>query len=158
MRIREIKIEDNSQIDLVIKSTFKELGLPLKGTAYEDKETTRMFESYQEEKSIYFVIEEDGEVKGGGGIKSLSITDNSVCELQKMYFSNDIRGKGYGQKLISICLDAAQKMGYKYCYLETLLELKKAIKLYKKNDFKELKQPMGYTGHTSCGVWMLKTI
>ena len=78
MRIREIKIEDNSQIDLVIKSTFKELGLPLKGTAYEDKETTRMFESYQEEKSIYFVIEEDGEVKGGGGIKSLSITDNSV--------------------------------------------------------------------------------
>ena len=75
-----------------------------------------------------------------------------------MYFSNDIRGKGYGQKLISICLDAAQKMGYTHCYLETLLELKKAIKLYKKNDFKELKQPMGYTGHTSCGVWMLKTI
>ena len=158
MRIREIKIEDNSQIDLVIKSIFKELGLPLKGTAYEDKETTRMFESYQEEKSIYFVIEEDGEVKGGGGIKSLSITDNSVCELQKMYFSNDIRGKGYGQKLISICLDAAQKMGYTHCYLETLCELKKAIKLYKKNDFKELKRPMGYTGHTSCGVWMLKTI
>ena len=158
MRIREIKIEDNSQIDLVIKSTFKELGLPLKGTAYEDKETTRMFESYQEEKSIYFVIEDDGEVKGGGGIKSLSITDNSVCELQKMYFSNDIRGKGYGQKLISICLDAAQKMGYTHCYLETLCELKKAIKLYKKNDFKELKRPMGYTGHTSCGVWMLKTI
>lgn len=158
MRIREIKIEDNSQIELVIKSTFKELGLPLEGTAYEDKETTRMFESYQEEKSIYFVVEEDGKVKGGGGIKSLSITDNTVCELQKMYFSNELRGKGYGQKLLSICLDAAQKMGYTHCYLETLWELKKAIKLYIKNDFKELKRPMGYTGHTSCGVWMLKTI
>jgi len=33
MRIREIKIEDNSQIESVIKSTFKELGLLLFGTA-----------------------------------------------------------------------------------------------------------------------------
>ena len=64
MRIREIKIEDNLQIESVIKSTFKELGLPLEGTAYEDIETTRMFESYHEEKAIYFVIEENGQVKG----------------------------------------------------------------------------------------------
>ena len=69
MRIREIEIGDNSQIESVIKSTFKELGLPLVGTAYEDIETTRMFESFQEEKSIYFVIEDEGEVKGGCGIK-----------------------------------------------------------------------------------------
>jgi len=61
MRIREIEIGDNSQIESVIKSTFKELGLPLVGTAYEDIETTRMFESFQEEKSIYFVIEDEGE-------------------------------------------------------------------------------------------------
>ena len=54
MRIREIQAEDNLQIESVIKSTFIELGLPLIGTAYEDIETTRMFESYQEEKSIYF--------------------------------------------------------------------------------------------------------
>ena len=78
MRIREIEIGDNSQIESVIKSTFKELGLPLVGTAYEDIETTRMFESFQEEKSIYFVIEDEGEVKGGCGIKSLSIADNGV--------------------------------------------------------------------------------
>ena len=158
MRIREIKIEDNSQIESVIKSTFKELGLPLVGTAYEDIETTRMYESYQEQKSIYFVIEEEGLVKGGGGIKSLSSADNNVCELQKMYFSVDLRGKGYGQKLLSVCLDAAQKMGYTHCYLETLSELKKALKLYKYNDFKNLNTPMGHTGHTSCGIWMLKTI
>ena len=88
MRIREIKIEDNLQIESVIKSTFKELGLPLEGTAYEDIETTRMFESYLEEKAIYFVIEENGQVKGGGGIKSLSTNDETICELQKMYFSN----------------------------------------------------------------------
>jgi putative acetyltransferase len=56
MRIREIQFNDNSQIETVIKSIFIELQLPLTGTVYEDEETTQMFESYQEEKAIYFVI------------------------------------------------------------------------------------------------------
>ena len=135
MRIREIQFEDNSQLEAVIKTAFLELELPLTGTVYEDKETTQMFESYKEDTAIYFVIENDGIVKGGAGIKALRSEDGSVCELQKMYFSIDLRGKGYGQKLLSICLDAAQEMGYTHCYIETLSELKKALKLYKQNNF-----------------------
>ena len=158
MRIREIQAEDNLQIESVIKSTFIELGLPLIGTAYEDIETTRMFESYQEEKSIYFVIEHQGVIKGGGGVKLLGSLDDSFCELQKMYLSIDLRGKGYGKKLLSKCLEAAQKMGYKYCYLETLSELETAVDLYKQNAFKNLDTPLGNTGHNSCQVWMLKTL
>jgi putative acetyltransferase len=158
MRIREIQVEDNLQIESVIKSTFIELGLPLIGTAYEDIETTRMFESYQEEKSIYFVIEQQGVIKGGGGVKLLSSLDDSICELQKMYFSIDLRGKGYGKKLLNKCLEAAQEMGYKYCYLETLSQLETAVKLYKQNAFKNLDTPLGNTGHNSCQVWMLKTL
>ena len=57
MRIREIQFNDNSQIETVIKSIFIELQLPLTGTVYEDKETTQMFESYQEQNAVYFVIE-----------------------------------------------------------------------------------------------------
>ncbi len=158
MRIREIQAEDNLQIESVIKSTFIELGLPLIGTAYEDIETTRMFESYQEEKSIYFVIEQQGVIKGGGGVKLLSSLDDSICELQKMYFSIDLRGKGYGKKLLNKCLEAAQEMGYKYCYLETLSQLETAVNLYKQNAFKNLDTPLGNTGHNSCQVWMLKTL
>ena len=158
MRIREIQVEDNLQIESVIKSTFIELGLPLIGTAYEDIETTRMFESYQKEKSIYFVIEQQGVIKGGGGVKLLSSLDDSICELQKMYFSIDLRGKGYGKKLLSKCLEAAQEMGYKYCYLETLSQLETAVNLYKQNAFKNLDTPLGNTGHNSCQVWMLKTL
>ena len=70
MRIREIQFNDNSQIESVIKSIFIELQLPLTGTVYEDEETTQMFESYQEEKAVYFVIEHEGQVKGGAGIKA----------------------------------------------------------------------------------------
>lgn len=86
MRIREIKFEDNLQIESIIKSTFIELGLPLTGTAYEDIETTRMFESYQDKNAVYFVIEEGGVVKGGGGIKGLKSGSLAICELQKCIF------------------------------------------------------------------------
>ena len=78
MRIREIQFNDNLQIETVIKSIFIELQLPLTGTVYEDVETTQMFESYQEKNAIYFVIEEEGQVKGGAGIKALSSEVSSI--------------------------------------------------------------------------------
>ena len=158
MRIREIQFNDNSQIESVIKSIFRELQLPLTGTVYEDVETTQMFESYQEEKAVYFVMEDAGEVKGGAGIKVLDSKDASICELQKMYISLDVRGKGYSKQLLEICLDAAKSMGYKQCYLETLTELKTAQKLYKQYGFEYLETSMGNTGHSSCGVRMIKTL
>jgi len=158
MRIREIQFEDNSQLEAVIKTAFLELELPLTGTVYEDKETTQMFESYKEDTAIYFVIENDGIVKGGAGIKALRSEDASVCELQKMYLSSDLRGKGYGNKLMKLCLDTAKSMGYKQCYLETLSKLKNAQKLYKQHGFEYLEMSMGNTGHSSCGVRMIKTL
>ena len=95
MRIREIQFEDNSQIESVIKTIFLELELPLTGTVYEDVETTRMFESYQENTAVYFIIEDHGIVKGGAGIKALKSEDASVCELQKMYLAPIARKKDW---------------------------------------------------------------
>lgn len=158
MRIREIQINDNSQLETVIKSIFIELSLPLTGTVYEDIETTQMFESYQEENAIYLVIEHEGQVKGGAGIKVLSSQESSICELQKMYIAPEIRGKGYSKQLLEMCLDAAKSMGYTQCYLETLSELKTAQKLYKHYGFEYLETSMGNTGHSSCGVRMIKSL
>ena len=138
MRIREIQFNDNSQIESVIKSIFIELRLPLTGTVYEDVETTQMFESYQEDKAVYFVIEHEGQVKGGAGIKALPSEESSICELQKMYISPDARGKGYSKQLLDSCLEAAKSMGYTQCYLETLSELTTAQKLYKQYGFEYL--------------------
>ena len=111
MVIREIQINDNPQIEKVIKDTFIEVGLPLKGTAYEDKDTSSMFEAYQKDNEIYFVIEENGVVQGGAGIKHLKDFESTVCELQKMYFSSKIRGRGYGKLMFEKCLQAAKDLG-----------------------------------------------
>ena len=156
--IREIQPDDNPIIESVIKAIFHEFGLPLHGTAYEDDETPRMYESFQSENEIYYVAVEKGVVVGGAGITSLKGADPSICELQKMYFTPSARGKGYGKKIFNSCLEAARKMGYSRCYLESASQLKVAISLYEKNGFERLDAPMGNTGHYSCGVWMIKTL
>jgi putative acetyltransferase len=55
--IREIKPEDNLQICNVIRDVFVELKLPLVGTAFQDDETECMYQSYQNSREKYFVIE-----------------------------------------------------------------------------------------------------
>ena len=156
--IREIQQKDNQEIAQVIRSVLVEFGAPKIGTAYEDKETTMMYESYRAEKEIYFVVEVDGEILGGAGIKHLKNFEEDVCELQKMYFSSKIRGKGYGKLIFEKCLQSAKEIGYNKCYLESASILKTAIHIYEKYRFKHLEKPLGSTGHYSCGVWMIKEL
>lgn len=156
--IREIEPEDNARIEAIIKAIFPEYGLPIVGSAYEDIETSRMFQSYQGTNKIYFIIEENGIVVGGAGIMPLRNSESHICELQKMYFAPQIRGKGYGKIMFEKCLKTAKEMGYTQCYLESASQLKAAIHIYESNGFKHLDAPMGSTGHLICGVWMLKDL
>ncbi|WP_460219211.1 GNAT family N-acetyltransferase [Psychroserpens sp. MEBiC05023] len=156
--IREIQPEDNPQIEAIIKACFPEFKIPLKGTAYEDAETPFMYESYQGEREVYYVVVKDQEVLGGGGVKPLKNYDGNVCELQKMYFSPKVRGKGFGKKMFTKCLEAAKDFGFETCYLESASQLKAAIHIYEQFGFEHRNEPLGNTGHYSCGVWMTKAL
>ena len=156
--IREIQFEDNSQIEAVIKGCFPEFEIPLEGTAYEDAETPVMYESYQGEKEIYFVVASGNGILGGGGIKPLKGFDGNICELQKMYFSPEVRGQGFGKKMFETCLNAAKNFGYETCYLESASQLKAAIHIYEQFGFTHRTEPLGSTGHYSCGIWMEKKL
>lgn len=158
IQIREIELQDNRQIEAVIRDCFPEFNIPLEGTAYTDLETKTMFESYQNKNDAYFVIDENGIVLGGGGVKPLKDFEADVCEIQKMYFSPKIRGKGYGKTLLKKCIETAKTLGYKQCYLESAPQLKAAIHIYKQFGFRQLNAPLGNTGHTACGVWMIKDL
>lgn len=156
--IREILPQDNPQIEAVIKGCFPEFQIPLKGTAYEDAETPCMYESYQGEREVYFVVANGTEVLGGAGIKPLKDFNGNVCELQKMYFSPKVRGQGFGKQLFDTCLKAAKDFGFETCYLETASQLKAAIHIYEDFGFEHRTEPLGNTGHYSCGVWMTKVL
>lgn len=156
--IREIQQKDNAALAKIVRTVILEMGAPTIGTAYEDKATDQLFETYQKEKAIYFVLEHNQKVVGGVGISQLDNFEGNVCELQKMYFLPEARGRGLGSKMIIICLEKAKEFGFESCYLETLPYMKDAVKLYKKNGFRNLDKPMGNTCHYSCDVWMIKNL
>lgn len=158
MTIRKIQKQDNQQIAAVIRKVLIELNVPKVGTAYADPQLDFMFETYIEPQSVYFVIENDGEILGGAGIKQLENEEKNICELQKMYVLSDARNLGLGAKLIENCLQKAIEFGFESCYLETMPYMEAAQKLYKKVGFDYISSPLGNTGHTSCPVWMLKKL
>ena len=156
--IREIQPNDNQQIAATIRTVLIEYGVPKVGTAYEDKSLDMMFETYNKPKSCYFVIVHNKTILGGTGIMQLQNAEENICELQKMYFSSEVRGKGLGSQMMTVCLEKAREFGFEKCYLETLPYMESAQKLYKKSGFISLDAPLGDTGHYSCNMWMLKEL
>tara|TARA_B100000524_G_scaffold335814_1_gene225279 strand:- start:178 stop:675 length:498 start_codon:yes stop_codon:yes gene_type:complete len=155
---RVIAKDDNNQVCSIIKGVFYELGLPLIGTAYSDKDTENMYQAYQDARSIYYVVEKKGVIFGGCGIKKLNGVDEDICELQKFYFHKSIRGKGLGKYLLKLCLNYAKEVNYEICYLESTSALKTSHNLYKIFDFKNLNGPLGKTSHYNCDIHMIKEL
>lgn len=156
--IRKLLPKDNESLRDVIQSVILEHGAPKKGTAYSDAATHAMYEFYQAPRSAYYVLEHNGLVIGGAGVAPLANYKSNYCELQKMYFMPQARGKGYGVQLMQLCLQMARVYKYDYIYLETLNNMHKAQSLYKKVGFTMLEKPLGNTGHFSCPVQMLKKL
>lgn len=153
--IRLIEKKDNPQIAKVIRSVFEDMDIPKTGTAYEDKTLDSMFEAYDKDRACYFVVELNGTVIGGAGIAKLDNYEGNVCELQKMYFLPEARGKGLGATMIKMCLVKAREFNFEKCYIETMPDMTAAQKLYKSVGFEFLDGPLGDTGHHSCPVHML---
>tara|TARA_B100000609_G_scaffold86918_1_gene69382 strand:+ start:19 stop:498 length:480 start_codon:yes stop_codon:yes gene_type:complete len=158
MLIRPINESDNKHIAIILREVLIEMDIPKTGSAYEDPEIDKMYESYQSNRSIYFVVEENDKILGGAGINPLKDGDSDICELQKMYFHKSLRGRGIGNKIIELCLNFAVEYNFKKCYIETMPNMVNAQKLYLRKGFYYINNPLGNTGHTACPIWMLKNL
>lgn len=158
MTIRTIESADNETIAGIIRKTLTEFGANKPGTVYYDERTDRLYEEFRMPGSKYFVVEERGDVLGGGGIYPTEGLETGTCELVKLYLSAAARGRGLGKRLINHCIRAAKEMGYKKIYLETMPELIIAIPLYESFGFEYLSKAEGNSGHTGCDIWMIKAL
>ncbi|MCB0466991.1 MAG: GNAT family N-acetyltransferase [Aequorivita sp.] len=156
--IRLIEKKDNPQIAKVIRKVLEDFNVPKVGTAYADKSLDCMFETYHKPNAVYFVVEENNKIIGGAGVSKLDNYDGNVCELQKMYFLPEARGRGIGAQMMEFCLEKASEFGFEKIYLETMEYMTHAQKLYKQVGFDYVDCAMGDTGHYSCPVHMLKTL
>jgi putative acetyltransferase len=151
--IRKVQEKDNPQVAAIIRTVMPAFGASGPGFAIHDKEVDDIFKAYAPAKAAYFVCEVDGRIVGGGGVAPLQGSDGTICELKKMYFLPEGRGKGLGQEVLSTCLKAAKEIGFESCYLETFNTMKDAMKLYEKNGFLKIPGPLGNTGHFSCDTF-----
>lgn len=155
--IREIKKEDNKDLEKVIRSCLIEFGANHDGTAWTDPNLGRFSEIYNTEGNKYWVILNENErVVGGVGIGKLEGIED-VCELQKMYCLPEVRGTGISHRLIEIALDYAKRY-YRRCYLETLENMKAAQKFYEKYGFIRIYEPIVKTEHFACDVRYIKNL
>ncbi|MCF7497773.1 bifunctional helix-turn-helix transcriptional regulator/GNAT family N-acetyltransferase [Vibrio sp. L5-1] len=156
--VRSLQQQDNTVVANVIRQVSYENGLTEdKGYGVADPTLEDMFNVYNNERSQYWVIELDGKVVGGGGFAPLAGMPE-VCELQKMYFLPETRGKGLAKRLVNMSMEKAKELGYQHMYLETTECLNAAIKLYEKLGFEHLDSAWGETGHDACEVVMAKTL
>jgi putative acetyltransferase len=158
IKIRIIEAKDNASLAQLIRKTLKEFGANHPGTVYFDDSTDHLFEIFETPRSVYYVAELSNEIVGGGGIFPTTGLPADTCELVKMYLYPRVRGIGLGSMLIQKCIDYAKEAGYKTIYLETMPELKQALKTYEKFGFEYIHHPMGNSGHFGCELWMLKRV
>jgi putative acetyltransferase len=156
--IRPIQKEDNKALATIVRNSLAEFGANKPGTVFYDPTTDALYELFQTKGSYYFVAIENDTVLGGGGIYPTEGLPANTCELVKMYLHPNARGKGLGKQLIEHCLTWAKENGYEYCYLETMPELKQALKVYELFGFTYLTGPIGNSGHFGCDRWMIKQL
>ncbi len=156
--IRIIKSNDNAVLAKIIRNSLEEFKANKPGTVYFDETTDNLFDVFKTLGSIYYVVEENGLLLGGGGIYPTNNLPKDTCELFKLYLHKNARGKGIGKLIIEHCIAVAKKLGYKKMYLETMPELTIAVPLYEKLGFTYLKTSLGNSGHSGCNIWMIKDL
>lgn len=153
--IRPIAIADDAAIAAIIRTVMPEFGATGDGFAINDPEVDWMSRAYAQPRSAYFVIDADGVVLGGCGVAPLTGGDPGTCELRKMYFLSQARGRGAGSAMIQRCLQAARDFGFRQCYIETLSGMDAAMRLYERSGFGRIDAPLGDTGHGGCNHFYL---
>ncbi len=89
---------------------------------------------YFDNNGTFLVLIDDSRVVGSGAIRRLN---DDICELKRMWFFKDYRGRGLGMKMAQMLLHFARKTGYKKVRLDTTDKEKQAqaLKLYKRLGF-----------------------
>jgi putative acetyltransferase len=142
----------------IIAATRAEHGIGERGIELLEPADRTLFDTYQRQRSLYFVALLGGEVVGGAGVAPLDAADPLTCELQRMYLRHDARGRGIGNALLEQCLKAARQFLYVRCYLETVTAMQPALEFYGRHGFRRLEIPMGHTGHEHNDHWMIRPL
>lgn len=112
-----------------------------------DKELADIAQVYNEPTGGIFLLKAaeefltptDGEIIGCVGVRKFKTeSDDTICELKRMYVREAYRGHGLGRIFLRKAVQLASELGYTTMRLDTLNRLKAAIDLYETSGFVEI--------------------
>jgi GNAT superfamily N-acetyltransferase len=83
----------------------------------------------------FVVVEADGLVVAGGGLKGL---DPEACEIKRMYVVPERRGQGVAGVLLAALEDEARRLGYRLARLDTGVHQPHAQRLYERAGYRSI--------------------
>lgn len=131
--IRSATNADCRRVQKLVFGILREYDLPL-DTGATDLDIFDIEAHYLKRGGIFEILEdEDGNLLGTVGLYPL---DADTIELRKMYFAKNLRGRGFGKKMLEKMIEKAAELGFSKIYLETATVLREAVALYEKYGFK----------------------
>ncbi|KXB31473.1 GCN5 family acetyltransferase [Dechloromonas denitrificans] len=101
-----------------------------------DQEMASLPGAYSAPEGRLFFAEIDGRPAGCVGVRPLSDSDG-VCEMKRLYVDPELRGQGIGASLALAAIKAAKEIGYRKLIIDTLPNMRMAVKLYRELGFTE---------------------
>ena len=130
--IRPATNDDIGSVNQVVFGVLAEFGLP-PDPLCKDADLADIEQNYFCSGGVFEVIEGPrGDLLGTCGLFRV---DDETCELRKMYFVPEIRGRGLGRLMLERAVGHARRLGYRSIILETTTVLEQAIRLYTRFGF-----------------------
>ena len=101
-----------------------------------DQEMASLPGAYSAPQGRLFFAEIDGQPAGCVGVRAIADSEG-LCEMKRLYVAPEARGLGVGATLAMAAIKAAKEIGYKKLMLDTLPNMRMAVKLYRELGFTE---------------------
>jgi ribosomal protein S18 acetylase RimI-like enzyme len=115
-----------------------------------DDELKTFPKKYSEPEGAFLIAKKHNEVTGCVGIRKL---ENKICEMKRLFVSDNYRGNGTGKKLVEMIIEEAKLKHYEKMRLDTLDTMEEALNIYRKNGFYEIE---AYYNNPADGVVYLE--
>ena len=158
MELRKLTPEYDAALAELIRYNLKLHRLDIPGTVYFDAGLDHLSEYYSAapDKRAYFVLLDDGgALVGGIGLAEFPLFQD-CAELQKLYLSDAVKGRGLGYRLIERVEEAARERGYRQIYLETHTNLQAAMHVYERAGYAQIDKPEAVVHATMNRFFMKK--
>jgi putative acetyltransferase len=134
--VKQLIMECASELWSLPESNREELQKEL-DTVGEFDDLVDVQTTYFDNRGVFLVLIDNEKIVGAGAIKNL---DNTICELKRMWFLKEYRGRGLGKKMAQQLLDFAKQQGYTAVRLDVYYpEVQtSAVVLYQKLGFYEI--------------------